>query len=482
MPRLTRNFLLNLVGFGLPLAFALVAVPLLTQQAGLARFGFLSLAWAVVGYIGFLDLGLPRVFARRVALARRQGDHALVAETSALRRASALALAVTSVVSLLGAVLLTLLPLQADGIPEHELRAAWWVLIAALPALVVTNLQRGAMEGMEAFGAVNALRVVFGTWMFAGPLLVLLYTPSLPWLVGSLTAGRWLALALHWFWCRRYLPAGSATVDGASSLGSAVREGLWITVSNVVGPLMVVFDRFVLAAVVGLAAVSAYAIAQEVALRLLLVPAALSIALFPRLAAAAHTGADAVRLSAVSLRWATAMMLLICSAVAAAASALLPLWLGPVLAAETLDLLLVLLVGVAVNAAAQIVFALLQATGRARQAATLHLVELPLYIVALLLAVWEWGATGAAIVWVLRVTVDAAAMVLLVPQAQAALLDGRAKIGVAATAVAVALLGTALASTSVQVAAIAYVTAALIAALALAMLVRGSEVSKLKFW
>jgi hypothetical protein len=90
--------------------------------------------------------------------------------------------------------------------------------------------------------------------MFAGPLMVLLFTQSLPWLVSTLTVGRWLAAALHWYWCRKALPSRTRASLPQSNLRSALHEGLWITVSNVVGPLMVVFDRFVLAAVAGLAA------------------------------------------------------------------------------------------------------------------------------------------------------------------------------------------------------------------------------------
>ena len=413
MPRLARNTLFNLLGFGLPLLVAVVAIPALTERAGLARFGFLTIVWALVGYAGFLDLGLSRVFARRIAAARVAGEAALAREAAALGRASRLALLACTAIA---ALLAVAVPVQwlVGEVAAQELRLAWLALLLALPALVVSSLQRGAMEGMEAFGAVNVLRVGMGFWMFAGPLLVLVVTPLLPWLVLALTAGRWVSLALHWGWCRRLLPAptaGRVPLD----LRESLREGFWITVSNVIGPLMVVFDRVALAALAGLASVSAYAIAQEVALRLLLVPGALALALFPRLAALGASGAGqhVSRLSDTTFRWVTAAMLALCVVGLHASGPVLAAWLMWPLHWETQLLLAVMLLGVMANGGAQIAFSLLQATSHARATALLHLVELPLYVAALVWTVPRYGLMGAAWVWTLRTVVDAAFMIWL---------------------------------------------------------------------
>lgn len=413
MPRLARNTFFNLLGFGLPLLLAVLAVPALTERAGDARFGFVAIAWALIGYAGVLDLGLSRVFARRIAAARIESRHALSREAGALARATRLSVLGCTAIAVL---LAFAVPVHwwAEEVPAQELRLGWLALLLALPAIIATSLQRGAMEGLEAFGAVNVLRVGLGVWMFAGPLLVLLVTPSLPWLVLSLSIGRWVSFALHRAWCRRLLPA---PLPGPVDLGlrASLREGLWITVSNVVSPLMVVFDRIALAALAGLASVSAYAIAQEISLRLLLVPGALSLALFPRLAALAapESGPVAASLSNDAFRWATAVMLVLCAAGVLASGPALAVWLAPPLASQTEVLLSVMLLGVVANAGAQVAFTLLQATGHARAPALLHLAELPIYAAALAWAVPRYGLLAAAWLWTLRVLVDAAAMIWL---------------------------------------------------------------------
>ena len=50
-----RNILWNLFGLGLPLLIAAATVPKLLLLIGNERFGFLALAWGLIGYAGALD-------------------------------------------------------------------------------------------------------------------------------------------------------------------------------------------------------------------------------------------------------------------------------------------------------------------------------------------------------------------------------------------------------------------------------------------
>jgi len=54
-----------------------------------------------------------------------------------------------------------------------------------------------------------------------------------------------------------------------------------MTVTNIVGPMMVTFDRFVIGAMISVAAVAYYAVPSEVVTKILLIPAAIIGVLFP---------------------------------------------------------------------------------------------------------------------------------------------------------------------------------------------------------
>jgi O-antigen/teichoic acid export membrane protein len=83
---------------------------------------------------------------------------------------------------------------------------------------------------------------------------------------------------------------------------------------------------------------------------------------------------------------------------------------GAAYAGESVDVLRILAIGVAANCVATVPFTLLQACGRARWTATLHLLEIIPFGAALWFSVSRWGITGAAVAWTLRVLIDASLM------------------------------------------------------------------------
>src|SRR5438445_11654353 len=65
---LIRNTLYNLLGLGLPLLVAIGSMPMLIHSLGDARFGVLTLIWAVVSYFGLFDLGLGRALTQQLSV------------------------------------------------------------------------------------------------------------------------------------------------------------------------------------------------------------------------------------------------------------------------------------------------------------------------------------------------------------------------------------------------------------------------------
>ena len=140
--RFANNALWNLTGQIAPLAVALVALPPLIRALGMERFGFISLAWALVGYAGLFDLGISRAMTRLVAerLAAKDAPGAIHVGGVA-----------TTFMVLLGCLSGLLLGLLAESIVDRWLKVpvalhgeaihALWILAASLPVVkVVTKL------------------------------------------------------------------------------------------------------------------------------------------------------------------------------------------------------------------------------------------------------------------------------------------------------------------------------------------------------
>jgi O-antigen/teichoic acid export membrane protein len=199
-----------------------------------------------------------------------------------------------------------------------------------------------------------------------------------------------------------------AAAAAAPSAVDLFREGGWLTVSNIVGPMMVTFDRFAIASLVSLAAASYYFVPQEVSLRLLVIPSAIATTIFPMLARIDRQGTDRRRITHGAVQAVAASCLPVCAIIAAFASPLLSLWMGARFAAESAVVAACLASGLFANCCAQVPFAWIQAAGRSDVTGKLHLLQLPIYAVLLLVLVTHFGIVGAAVAWSARATADAA--------------------------------------------------------------------------
>jgi O-antigen/teichoic acid export membrane protein len=410
---IARNTVLNLTGLAAPLFAALFLVPALVARLDAGRFGFLSLAWILVGYFSLFDLGLGRALARLMA-ERSAAAHA--AELPALSRtALALTFALGAAAGALlfaaaGPVCTRLLNLPADL--QSEAVTALRILALCLPFVTLTAALRGLLEGGQRFGWVNAIRIPLGILTFAAPLAAAIAAPGLVALALSLALVRLVALLAHWVVCTRLYPG--LTAIGAPAPGAVsgmLSFGAWLSVSNVVGPVLVFLDRFVIGAMLAVSAVAYYSAPYEVITRLWLVPAALAGVLFPAFAASDRALLLARYRTGVKAVLAVIFPLALGGALFAAQW--LEAWLGAEYAHQGARAAQLLCIGVLLNCLAYLPFTLLQARGRADLVAKTHLAELPLYFVLLAVTVPALGISGAALAWALRCAGDTAALVWL---------------------------------------------------------------------
>lgn len=410
---LVGNTLWNLAGTFLPLLVGLAVIPPLLHALGIERFGLLSLIWMLTGYLGLLDLGLGRALTKLVAEA---AGHA---RRDDLPRAVWTGLGLMSGFGAIGALALALAaeplarrllnipaPLQAEAV------GAIGFLAVSIPVAIATTGLRGVMEGLHLFRLANLIRVPLAALTFLAPLAVAVVTPDLALVSASLLGVRLVGLAAHWIACLWALPALAQPRRPDRALFRLLLGfGGWLTVTNVVGPLMTYLDRFVIGALFDLAAVAYYTTPYELVTKLLLVPFALTAVLFPTFSRALAQRSEAS--APLMVRSIAAVFVVILPIVmfgVAYAREGLGLWLGEEFASHSFRVGQWLAAGVLMNSMAQIPFTFVQGAGRPDWIAKLHLLELPFYFLALWWALDAAGIVGAAIAWTVRVSVDAVAL------------------------------------------------------------------------
>jgi O-antigen/teichoic acid export membrane protein len=409
-----RNYAWSLAGLAIPLLVAALTVPHLIDQIGPERFGLLALAWGLVGYAGILDLGVGRAVTQRLSSLRMSATEA------DLRRVLEGAISVTKISGAIGCLILLGMLLfnfeeriAVGSIAPPELRWSLLVVAAILPVQAVSATYRGVNEAYLNFKGISIVRVALGVANFGGPYLASLWTQNLSVLIGTLLLSRILGFVAFRRLALSCLPArahgAGATRGGLADGVALLRFGGWVTVSNVISPLLVQSDRFFVGAMISATAVTAYVLPFEMVVQCLILVSAVTSVLFPKFSVLLSQGGHEI--NTLYRTWMLRMavgMFVVMAIVAMLLPAVMTAWLGDRVTSESVLVGRILCIGVWLNAIGSVSFALLHAQGNARITALAHLCETPVYLCGIYLGIGYFGITGAAVAWVCRAACDTA--------------------------------------------------------------------------
>lgn len=410
---LRRNTLWNIVGVAAPFLIGVVTIPYLIKTLGIEAFGVLTLIWALIGYFSLFDFGLGRALTQQISEAESQDSHQQI---PGLIKTG---LGLTVVTGGLGGLLLAGLSgdLANDwlnvgvNLSETTYHA---LLIAAvgIPLTTLTTGLRGVLEAYDEFKIVNLLRMLLGVANFVLPVVCIFAVgPSLAWIVVTLVIARAIVMLMHWRLVLNKFPGLWQAKHSKEKLGQLLPFGAWMTISNIISPLMVSADRFVISSVLGASVVAFYTVPFEMLFRILILPGALTSAMFPRLVRQlANNKEEARHLYKKCLMITAALLFCICAVTALGSYKILDLWLGADFAENGWAIVCILSLGIFFNGIAHVPFGLIQAAGDARTTAQLHIFEFMLYLPILYLGLKTFGILGAPIAWTLRVFVDLLAL------------------------------------------------------------------------
>jgi O-antigen/teichoic acid export membrane protein len=408
--RLARHSLVSFAGYAVPLALAVVAIPIAARELGPVRFGLLGLAWAVIEYLSFVDLALGRTSVRFIAEGLARGGREI-------RQTAAVAVAVQAVGGLMAATILALFSAQAAyslfSIPAEvrpEAAAMFRAVAANVAVVVLIAAIRGVLEGARRFDVSNALKIPSATAAILVPAVGAVAGLSLAgilWVVFLLRLG---VLAVAFGILPRSVPGFAWELPRQwSLLRRMFSYSAWLAVSGVINPVLVTFDRMALGAILGSAAVGYYTAPYEAATRLLAVATSAFAALFPAITSELARGERwrTNRVLESTLRQMLLVFALPTILLFAFAPELLRAWLGTEFAERGTTAFRLLLIGVLANALAHVPFVYLYAAGRPDIPAKNHLLELVIHIPLTIVLIRGIGPAGAATAWTVRVLLDA---------------------------------------------------------------------------
>lgn len=415
---ISKNILWNLSGNVLPLLVGAIVFPLLINSYGTERFGLLAIAWSLVGYFSLFDMGLSRALTQVVSEKLNLSDSTY--DLSALVHTAFISMWGLGVIG--GLCLWLTIPwlvIHALSVPEvlqTEAIKAFSIIAVSIPFVVHTSALKGVMDALHLFKQSSLIKMLLGAGTFLGPYLASRYEISLEYAAYSLVTLRIFIWAMHWIIVKNLTLFKSGYHQFQLQLLKPLFAfGGWMTISNIIGPLMVYLDRFVIAGMLGAAAVTYYVAPYEVITKLWVIPAAISGVLFPLFAQ--HWQSDPKHAANMLNKGIAYTLLLVFPAVmlvAVTAPAWLAIWLDQEFAVKSASIARWLAAGILINSVAQILYAKIQGTGKADWTAKLHLIESLPYWMLLWLLLKHFGIEGAAMAWFARVTLDFAGLSYLV--------------------------------------------------------------------
>ena len=409
----------NLAGLSLPLLVAVVTVPHLISKLGNERFGLLALAWGLIGYAGALDLGIGRALTQMVSRMRSANNKAEI--PSAINTAAR----ITLIVGIVGGGVIALLStlevqnwIKLSQVSSTELRNSILMLAIALPAQAMSATYRGVNDAFLNFKGVSLLRVALGAINFGGPYLVANYSTNLSMLIATLVVSRLFALWVYRVLAFRCVENYEIKRDTSHFSPKIAKQlfsfGGWLTLSNVLNPLIGQADRFFIAYLVSAAAVTSYVIPYEIAAQSLIVMGAVTTVAFPYFAGLTRDGSRTAEKLLFKLSISFFLLMMIAAVVLVNIFPLIiRVWLPNSVSLNFQKIFLVLSFGLAPYAVGTLCVSYLHAKGLFKLTGLLNLIEFPIFALIIFLAISHYGVYGAAWAWVARVTIDASLMALL---------------------------------------------------------------------
>jgi O-antigen/teichoic acid export membrane protein len=407
---LVRNTLLNLFGRATPFLIGIITIPFIVRGLGVERFGLLSLAWVILSYFSIFDLGLGRATTKFVAEAL--GKKQLTKIPSVVLSA----VIVQVIFGFSGAFIFcgitTFLVEKVLNIPSFlltEAKDTFYVLAFSIPVVFISSSFMGILAAFQRFDLLNLIRIPSLSLTFILPLVGIFLNFDLPGIMILLLISRILFLFA-------YIAISAKTISFFKASMRSIKEsfkllltfGGWVTISNIVSPILVYIDRFFIGSLLTLKAVGYYTAPSEMITRLSILPSSLMMTIFP---AFSYIGEmDKERLGRLYMRAIKFLLLGVGSIIILMvlyADEILKIWLGADFVVQSVSVFQILGIGVLANSLARVPSSLLQGLGRPDITAKFHLLELPIHLLAVWFLVGKFGIKGAATAWTLRVTFDA---------------------------------------------------------------------------
>lgn len=401
-----KSIFLNSIGIVLPIVVSFPLLGMIARMVDVEKFGVFLIFFSFVGFSSFLDLGLSRAIVREVAKKDSQEEE----KKKIIQTASIFVFFIGLIFSLVSIYFVDEIVdfLNLSESIVKDVRDSFIIVNMSIPFVLISGVWSALPEGELRFLSLSAYKSISGVLLILIPFSFAIFSASLISLAAGLIVARILTAAMS-FWYVRYFFYERFSFD-YKLFKNLIGYGGWLTVTNIVGPLMVYGDRFLLSNLLGAKSVGFYTAASELISRLLIVPSIVAKPLYPLYAFDQVYVEKRERLIKLSLAFVVFFVVIF---VYLFSDFFVTIWLGERYSVKVVNLIQILLVGFFFNSIAQTYYIKIQALGHSDIVAIIHLTEIVPYGLVFYFLVDTYGLNGAAWAWSIRSAVDCLFMVFV---------------------------------------------------------------------
>lgn len=409
-----RNISWNFLGFFLPVVVAMVMIPVVMKHIGLERFGVLTLIIVLIGSLTLFDFGVTRSITHFVTKYKEDGQY--IEMLTVIKTGWVIITAAILVISALFYFSRDWISWHFFNVSNQEIRnevaGSMAVIGLCLPFVIAQTTFVGVMEAFGAFKKISIGKAPFSILMYLIPMGISFYSSSLFLITLSLCLLRTVMAVVFFIMMRsevnKITRVSLFSVPVTKSIaGELVKYGGWISISNIMAPVMLYIDRFFVATIVGAGVFAYYTTPYEVVSRVAIVTVSVCGVLFPVLVSKIHRDVRAANSHFNKAMLGIFLVLIGPTIIGAFISHwFLSIWINPSFADHAWVIFSLFLFGYLVHGLVQPAFIWIQACGKPWINVACQIVDLVLYVIYLPWMTHHYGIFGAAVAWNIRMALS----------------------------------------------------------------------------
>lgn len=278
---MARNTTVTIIAKILPLFVGVLALPYLIENLGEANFGILAIVWLVISYFSMFDLGIGRAVVREISelIGAQKYNQIPVAAWTGIMFIFGMGIVAGVILFIAGDLILD----AAFKTHNQVASQALFYTSFAVPFIVGTTGFRALLMAEQKFFVISVIQSINSLFNYLLPVLLIYFFS---------TSFIQIVIALLLLKVTAFLGFCIAGLLSEPSLQQRIyfskeylvkmfQFGKWVTISNVIGPLLSQLDRYFIAFFISSGAVTFYTTPLEVLSKLMMLPMAFITVLFP---------------------------------------------------------------------------------------------------------------------------------------------------------------------------------------------------------